>query len=176
MAAGPERDEVIVKNWREQWLANGRPSGAWTADQMEKMMAHIAAARTELQHQSFVAVSRNNGEVIGSAACQLWSGPMPATHERVGTCWGVFVKPEWRRKGVASAMLRAYFKRPVGALSLLKISFGAARSVVIFALWYSSPLERRKSSASPWGHHRPSRGLCPTSSPLFAVRSWSEAE
>ena len=84
MAAGPERDEVIVKNWREQWLANGRPSGAWTADQMEKMMAHIAAARTELQHQSFVAVSRNNGEVIGSAACQLWSGPMPATHERVG--------------------------------------------------------------------------------------------
>ena len=104
MAAGPERDEVIVKNWREQWLANGRPSGAWTADQMEKMMAHIAAARTELQHLSFVAVSRS-GEVIGSGACQLWSGPMPATHERVGTCWGVFVKPEWRRKGVATQLM-----------------------------------------------------------------------
>ena len=111
MAAGPERDEVIVKNWREQWLANGRPSGAWTADQMEKMMAHVADARAELQHQSFVAVSRNNGEIIGSAACQLWSGPMPATHERVGTCWGVFVKPEWRRKGVATQLMRSICER-----------------------------------------------------------------
>ncbi len=101
------------------------------------------------------------------------------THDAAGELLcihSVVVEPRWRRKGVASAMLRAYFKRPVGALSLLKISFGAARSVVIYALWYSSPLERRKSSASPWGHHRPSRGLCPTSSPLFAVRSWSEAE
>lgn len=106
MAAGPERDEVIVKNWRQQWLANGRPSGAWTADQMEKMMAYVAGARAELQHQSFVAVSRS-GEVVGSAACQLWSGPMPTTHERVGTCWGVFVKPEWRRKGVATQLMRS---------------------------------------------------------------------
>ena len=106
MAAGPERDEVIVKNWQEQWLANGRPSGAWTADQMEKMMAYVAHARAELQHVSFVAVPRS-GEVVGSAACQLWSGPMPATHERVGTCWGVFVKPEWRRKGVATQLMRS---------------------------------------------------------------------
>ena len=32
---------------------------------------------------------------------------MPATHERVGTCWGVFVKPEWRRKGVATQLMRS---------------------------------------------------------------------
>ena len=106
-AVGPEMDETIVRNWRQQWVANGRPSGAWSCDQMDRMMAYVAEARAVLQHQSFVAIS-SSGEVVGSGACQLWRGVMPhATREQVGTCWGVFVQPEWRRRGVATQIMRA---------------------------------------------------------------------
>jgi len=110
-AAGPELDDLIISNWREQWLANERPASKISDDQHGLMMDYIRAARDALMHMSFVARSPA-GEIVGSCACQLWQGPMPvATHEKVGTVWAVFVKPEWRRKGVATQLMQAVIER-----------------------------------------------------------------
>eukprot|EP00326_Haptolina_ericina_P026254 CAMPEP_0181178306 /NCGR_PEP_ID=MMETSP1096-20121128/5654_1 /TAXON_ID=156174 ORGANISM="Chrysochromulina ericina, Strain CCMP281" /NCGR_SAMPLE_ID=MMETSP1096 /ASSEMBLY_ACC=CAM_ASM_000453 /LENGTH=694 /DNA_ID=CAMNT_0023266575 /DNA_START=24 /DNA_END=2108 /DNA_ORIENTATION=- len=107
VTAGPEMDHVIAENWREQWLANGRPASMVTEDQMEKMINYIMNAREKLGHRSFVALSPT-GEVVGSAACQLWCGPIPQpTEKKVGTVWGVFVSPKWRRQGVATQLMES---------------------------------------------------------------------
>ena len=105
--AGPELDATVASHWREQWLANGRPASAFTDDQMDRMVRYIVEAREQLQHQTFAAVD-GTGEVIGTAACQMWSGPIPlVTSQKVGTVWGVFVQPKARRHGVATALMRA---------------------------------------------------------------------
>eukprot|EP00316_Scyphosphaera_apsteinii_P015515 CAMPEP_0119316254 /NCGR_PEP_ID=MMETSP1333-20130426/39188_1 /TAXON_ID=418940 /ORGANISM="Scyphosphaera apsteinii, Strain RCC1455" /LENGTH=685 /DNA_ID=CAMNT_0007321855 /DNA_START=36 /DNA_END=2093 /DNA_ORIENTATION=- len=107
-AAGPEMDDVVVRNWREQWLSNNRPAGNIAGNQKDLMLAYIREARDKLQHMSFVARCSCTGTVIGSAACQLWSGPMPiVVTEKVGTVWGVFVQPKWRRKGVATLLMQS---------------------------------------------------------------------
>jgi len=104
---GSEYDDTLARRWREQWLANGRPAEAFTEDQMEKMTHYIVNARALLNHQTFAAISAE-GEVIGTAACQMWSGPMPqVSRQKVGTCWGFFVQPAARRRGVATALMRA---------------------------------------------------------------------
>ena len=107
VAAGPEHDSTIVANWKNQWRANGRSESMLTQDQSERMLEYVAEAREKLQHHSFVALS--DGKVIGSASCQLWSGPMPdvALDRKTGTCWGVFVDPEWRRRGVGTQLMRS---------------------------------------------------------------------
>jgi len=109
-AAGADHDALVAKNWKKQWLANGREESGITADQMDKMLAYIKAARSDLCHQSFVAVSPS-GAVVGSAACQLWSGPAPQFDgDKAGTVWGVFVEPEHRRRGVATRLMQAVIK------------------------------------------------------------------
>jgi hypothetical protein len=94
--AGPEFDATIAQNWRRQWFANGRPASDIAPDQMQKMLAYIAETRDRLHFQSFVAISRS-GEVIGSCACQQWSGTMPLVVAektlKLGTVWGVWVHP-----------------------------------------------------------------------------------
>jgi len=111
VAAGPELDATVVKNWRLQWNDNGRPDSAIMDDQPEQMMSYIAEARAHLQHQTFAAVCWKSRQVIGTAACQLWAAPMPlAASEssmKTGTVWGVFVNPEHRRQGVATALMSA---------------------------------------------------------------------
>ena len=127
-AVGPEMDVHVVHNWKEQWVSNGRDPSLLHDDQLKLMLDYIEDARARLQHQAFVAKEQSTGEVIGSVACQLWSGPTPrdaATHEKVGTCWGVFVRPEWRRQGVATQMMQAvleYWR-----------SIGCARGVLMCA-------------------------------------------
>uniref|UniRef100_A0A7S2IGZ9 N-acetyltransferase domain-containing protein n=1 Tax=Haptolina brevifila TaxID=156173 RepID=A0A7S2IGZ9_9EUKA len=83
------------------------------------MVTYIVEARKKLNHQTFAAIS-STGEVIGTAACQLWSGPMPlVTTHKIGTCWGVFVQPAARRHGVATALMRAVMNhwREIGCVS-----------------------------------------------------------
>ncbi|KAL1514753.1 hypothetical protein AB1Y20_003839 [Prymnesium parvum] len=108
-AVGPDMDMTIVQHWREQWLDNGRPASKISPDQMNLMLEYIADARDRLQHQSFVAKS-STGKVIGSAACQVWSGPTPyevVIGKKLGTVWGVYVHPKWRRQGVATELMSA---------------------------------------------------------------------
>jgi len=108
IAAGEEYDSLIATHWREQWKANERPISDIAEDQMELMVAYIRNARSQQQHQSFVAMA--GGCVVGSAACQSWSGltfPHVVKDQKVGTVWGVFVQEKWRRRGVATQLMRA---------------------------------------------------------------------
>jgi len=108
-AAGPEADETVCEHWKAMWLANAVKETAINANYVETTTSFIDHARAHLSYQTFLALDRDSN-VLGSASCQEWSGPMPTGLEghfgKLGTVWGVFVKEEYRRRGIATALMQ----------------------------------------------------------------------
>jgi len=92
------------------WLENGVPESAIRPDCDAITKEFLHDARERLGGRTLVAVDDNTGEVIGSACCQEWAGPMPTglsgDDSRIGTVWAVFTLPEHRRRGVASRIIQ----------------------------------------------------------------------
>lgn len=108
--AGPESDDLACENWRQMWLDNGVPESAVLEDHAERTRRFIQNARDDLGYATFIAVDDTTGHVIGSVCCQEWAGPMPTglsdDDQKIGTVWAVYVNPEHRRRGVATAMMQ----------------------------------------------------------------------
>lgn len=120
-AAGAEADPTVVAHWREMWLEAGFEKDNLLPDLEARTLAFIEAARNSLDYQTFVAVSGSGG-IVGSASCQVWSGPVPLVVKpstfKLGTVWAVYVQPAHRRRGVAARLMESVKEhwRRVGCL------------------------------------------------------------
>ena len=102
--AGTEMDLVSSVNFKEMWLEVGVDQ--LCPDFEERTLQFMEHARQELQMANFVAFSENR-EPLGSACCQIWKGPLPQSHCKWGSVWGIYVKPQFRRKGIGKALMEA---------------------------------------------------------------------
>ena len=105
---GPTDDVIIADHFGKMWRDSPVPSEALVADWFDRTMAFIAAARDGGSFLSYVA--RSGPDIVGSLAVQQFAGLYPdvirTDYRRYGYVWGVFVNPQRRREGIASALVR----------------------------------------------------------------------
>ena len=108
-AGGPDDDALIAEHFRQMWLDNAVPEERMSATWKEDVLAFVSSARQALQYRSFMA--ELDGQIIGSASCQLFAGLYPnileAKQRKYGYVWGVYVLPDCRGRGIAKALTRA---------------------------------------------------------------------
>ena len=108
-AGGPDDDALIAEHFRQMWRDNGiledRICESWRAD----VLGFVSFARQSLEYRAFLA--ELEGEIVGSASCQLFAGLYPnilkAEQRKYGYVWGVYVQPDCRSRGIATALTRA---------------------------------------------------------------------
>jgi GNAT superfamily N-acetyltransferase len=72
----------------------------------------MTSARQHLHYQSFAAVDTATNEIVGTLGCQQWEGPCPTPQGlddpvlSLGTVWGVYTAPSYRRRGIATTLMR----------------------------------------------------------------------
>jgi len=107
--ADSKSDPVLVQNWRKVWLESGTAAVNLKKDVATTTTEFISRARDTLEFQSFVARD-SLGNVVGSAACQTWEGPLPLVIQertfKLGSVWGIYVDPAHRRKGIGERLLQ----------------------------------------------------------------------
>ena len=103
----PADDPLIADHFGKMWRDSPVPAAALVDDWYARTMAFIAAARATGTFRSYLA--RRGAETVGSLAVQQFAGLYPDVlrhdYRRYGYVWGVFVCPEHRRKGIASALV-----------------------------------------------------------------------
>jgi len=100
------------------------------------------------QSTTFSAVLPN-GTVIGSVVSSQWKGPIPLVLQpealKFGTCWGLYVTPEWRCGGIGQALIQRCIDHwkciqcqkglvmcsPMGHRLCLRMGFEAGNAMVV---------------------------------------------
>jgi len=109
-AGEPDDDALIAEHFRQMWLDNAVPEDRICETWKEDVLAFVSSARQALRYRSFIA-ELAGGKIVGSASCQLFAGLYPnilqARQRKYGYVWGVYVEPDCRKRGIASALTRA---------------------------------------------------------------------
>lgn len=102
-------DELIASHFLRMWTEAPDTAAAVMPDGHERVLAFITEARDRLAFAAFVA--EVDGALVGSASCQLHRAPYPNVLEPAyrlyGYVWGVYVEPDWRRRGLARTLTEA---------------------------------------------------------------------
>jgi GNAT superfamily N-acetyltransferase len=104
--AKPDKDILIAEYFYKMWIDVGIPEDGIEDNWQEIILQFIDNARQNLFYKSFLADI--DGVIVGSASCQLYAGLYPNTiksnYRQFGYIWGVYVEPEYRRKGIAKKL------------------------------------------------------------------------
>lgn len=104
--ANRQEDSVIAKHFYQMWRDNDVPPESIDSDWLETTLQFIERARQELCYKAFLA--EIDGEVVGSAGCQLFAGLYPQViakeYRKYGYIWGVYVEPPFRGQGIAKKL------------------------------------------------------------------------
>lgn len=107
--AGDAELTVVADNFRRMWIDMGWHPETLRDDWAGLVAAFVERARSEGDFAAFVAAL--DGEVVGTAACQVFAGLYPeirrGSAHRAGYVWGVYVEPPHRRRGLATRLTRA---------------------------------------------------------------------
>ncbi len=100
---------LIASHFLRMWTDSPTTAAAVMPDGHERVLAFVAEARKGLAFAAFVA--EMDGAAVGSASCQLHLTPYPnvlePSYRRYGYIWGVYVEPDWRRRGLARQLTEA---------------------------------------------------------------------
>ncbi len=104
--AKSDKDKLIAEHFYKMWLDVGIPENGIEDNYQEIILQFIENARQKLFYQSFLA--ELDGVIVGSTSCQLYTGLYPnaikSNYRQFGYIWGVYVEPEYRRKGIAKKL------------------------------------------------------------------------
>jgi ribosomal protein S18 acetylase RimI-like enzyme len=93
---------VLADGFRQMWLDNAVPADAIESDYRERVRDFVAFGREHAALRFFLA--ERDGQNLGVACCQLFTGLYPAilrAHvRRYGYIWGVYVAQNERRHGL----------------------------------------------------------------------------
>jgi ribosomal protein S18 acetylase RimI-like enzyme len=106
-AATASDDAVLVAHYLALWESYGVPPQHFLDDAEARVLAFIAEGRDRHRLAAFLA--EEDGDVLGSAACQRHLSPYPEVLRpkirSFGYVWSVFVQPTHRRRGIARALM-----------------------------------------------------------------------
>ena len=104
-------DEIAVKAWRDMWIESGCSKNELKNDIDAITSKFIKNARSSLglKYKTVIAKDIKSDKIIGSLSTMLWQGEIPISSqdEFIGTVWGVFVNPMYRRRGIGFSMMQA---------------------------------------------------------------------
>lgn len=104
--ATPGEDEILVGHYLKIWDSYGTPPEHYRPDAAARILSFIRSGREERRRTSFLAIV--NGDIAGSASCQLHQSPFPEVirpEQRLhGYIWSVYVADAFRRRGIALAL------------------------------------------------------------------------
>ncbi|MEO0541354.1 MAG: GNAT family N-acetyltransferase [Cyanobacteria bacterium P01_A01_bin.105] len=102
-AAHPYEDSMIAEHFHKMWQDIGIPADQIRPDWQSLVVDFIAHTRTTQNFQAFVAETPD-GQLVGSASCQLFCGLYPLIltprQKLRGYIWGVYVNADYRRQGL----------------------------------------------------------------------------
>jgi GNAT superfamily N-acetyltransferase len=102
----PQEDSTIAQHFYKMWLDNNIPVESIHANWLDITLEFIDRARQELKYKAFMA--EIEGEIVGSASCQLFAGLYPNIigdrSRQYGYIWGVYVEPNYRKQGIAKKL------------------------------------------------------------------------
>ncbi len=104
--ANKQEDSLIARHFYQLWRDNHVPPQSIQYNWLEITLKFIERARQELGYKAFLA--EIDGEVVGSAGCQLFAGLYPLAlaeeYRKYGYIWGVYVEPPFRGQGIAKKL------------------------------------------------------------------------
>ena len=122
-------DGDAVHAWRTMWIESGCAIDELKndIDNMTRQFIKQARGSLGLKYKTIIAKDIKSNTVIGSLSSMLWQGDSPITtsDKCIGTVWGVFVNPLYRRRGIGFSMMQTccmYWK-----------SCGCSKGVLIYA-------------------------------------------
>ncbi|MBD2460609.1 GNAT family N-acetyltransferase [Oscillatoria sp. FACHB-1407] len=122
--ASPGADALIAAHFYRLWQDNAIPGECIYPNWLDLTLKFIDRARRELSFKAFVA--EVDGQIVGSASCQLFEGLYPQIltpqARQYGYIWGVYVEPPYRRQGIAQQLTKE-------AIAHLK-SLGCTRAIL----------------------------------------------
>ncbi len=99
-------DTTIARHFFQLWRDNDVPEASIQGNWLETTVEFIQNARQTLAYKGFVA--EINGEIVGSAGCQLFAGLYPHVlseqQRKYGYIWGVYVDAGYRQQGIAKRL------------------------------------------------------------------------
>ena len=118
----------LAEGFRAMWLEIGWRARDLRADADAVVADFVARAREDGEFAAFVA--EVGGAVVGTVACQLFSGLYPEirrpSSHRAGYIWGVYVHPDHRRQGLATRLTRAALAH-LEAIGCRRVALHASR-------------------------------------------------
>ena len=102
-------DEIAIQAWRKMWIESGCNIDELKHDIDILTRQFIKYARGSLQYKTVIAKDISSDKVIGSLSTMLWQGdsPISTNDKHIGTVWGVFVNPSYRRRGIGFSMMQS---------------------------------------------------------------------
>ena len=104
--ATPQEDLIIAEHFYQMWLDLDFNEDSLASDWQETTLKYIHNARQNLQYQAFIA--EVEGQIVGSAGCQLFDGLYPcifqAEFRQYGYIWGVYVEKSYRHRGIGTQL------------------------------------------------------------------------
>lgn len=103
-----EYDDIAIQSWKNMWIESG-----CCVDEINTNATHefIKQARSNygLQYKTIVAKDILTNKIVGSLSSMFWQGeaPINTNDKNIGTVWGVYVNPLYRRRGIGFAMMQA---------------------------------------------------------------------
>jgi ribosomal protein S18 acetylase RimI-like enzyme len=104
--ANIDDDTTIARHFFQLWRDNDVPEASIQVNWLDTTLQFLDNARQTLAYTAFVA--EINGEIVGSAGCQLFAGLYPhilaEQQRKYGYIWGVYVEPGYRQQGIAKRL------------------------------------------------------------------------
>lgn len=125
---GSDHDATVCSHWRLMWRDVGIPQEALLPEMEQVTSAFIKQARKRLDYQTFLGRCAETQTAVASVSCQVWEGPIPKIVKpecsKLGTVWAVYVHPDYRRRGVATCLMKLALQhlRSVGCDSAILIA------------------------------------------------------
>ena len=102
-------DVVAVTSWRNMWIESGCKIDELKNDTMTYKFIKQARGSLGLNYKTVIAKDIKSDKIIGSLSTMLWQGksPISSGDKFIGTVWGVFINPLYRRRGIGFSMMQA---------------------------------------------------------------------